>query len=97
VWWVSLFYLIAQALLFIHLGHGLASMFQTLGLRNHVWWPRVKCFAAVASLAIFIGYASIPVAISARLIGADYAEKKKIELKSAASVETTTPAAKEAK
>lgn len=97
VWWVSLFYLIAQALLFIHLGHGLASMFQTLGLRNHVWWPRVKCFAAVASLAIFIGYASIPVAISARLIGADYAAKKKIELRSAASVETTTPAAKEAK
>ena len=40
VWWVALFYLVAQALLFIHLGHGLASLFQTLGLRNHVWWPR---------------------------------------------------------
>ena len=30
VWWVALFYLVAQALLFIHLGHGLASLFQTL-------------------------------------------------------------------
>lgn len=97
VWWVSLFYLIAQALLFIHLGHGLASMFQTLGLRNHVWWPRAQAFAMVASTAIFIGYASIPAAISLRLVGADYAEKKKVELKSAALVEPAAPATKEAK
>src|ERR1044071_4960932 len=45
VWWVVLFYLIAQGLLFMHLGHGVASMFQSLGWRNHVWWPRIQCFA----------------------------------------------------
>jgi len=67
--WVSVFYLIAQALLFIHLGHGLSSMFQSLGLRNHVWWPRISCFAKVASLVIFLGYASIPVAVLAGLGG----------------------------
>jgi succinate dehydrogenase / fumarate reductase cytochrome b subunit len=74
VWWVALFYLIAQALLFIHLGHGLASLFQSLGLRNHVWWPRIKLAATLASVAIFLGYASIPVAVLAGL-GKDYADK----------------------
>lgn len=67
--WVSVFYLVAQTLLFIHLGHGLSSMFQSLGLRNHVWWPRISCFAKVASLVIFLGYASIPVAVLAGLGG----------------------------
>jgi succinate dehydrogenase / fumarate reductase cytochrome b subunit len=97
VWWVSLFYLVAQALLFIHLGHGIASAFQSFGFRNHVWWPRIQFVAKAASIAIFIGYALIPASIYLRVIGADYAEKKKAELSSAAMVQTVTPAAQEAK
>ena len=38
-------------------------MFQSLGMRNHVWWPRIAAFAKVASFVVFLGYASIPVAI----------------------------------
>jgi len=83
VWWVVLFYLIAMALLFLHLSHGVASMFQSMGWRNHVWWPRVSAFAKVASIAIFAGYAAIPIAICTRMVGADYAEKRKLELKEA--------------
>jgi len=63
IWWVSLFYLFAQALLFMHLSHGLSALFQSLGLRNSVWWPRVVLAARVASIALFLGYASIPVAV----------------------------------
>lgn len=74
IWWVSLFYLLAQALLFMHLNHGLASLFQSLGLRNAVWWPRVKILAQVVSVALFLGYASIPVAVMAGL-GKSYVEK----------------------
>jgi succinate dehydrogenase / fumarate reductase cytochrome b subunit len=85
VWWVVVFYLVAQWLLFTHLGHGLASMFQSLGLRNHVWWPRIQVFAKVASVALFIGYASIPISIYLRIVGGDYAEKKRFEMKSAAA------------
>ena len=81
VWWVVLFYLIAQALLFIHLGHGLSGMFQSFGLRNHVWWPRIQFFARAASIAIFIGYALIPISIYLRVIGADYIETKKAEIR----------------
>ena len=80
VWWVALFYLVAQGMLFMHLGHGLAAMFQSLGFRNHVWWPRVQALARVASLAIFIGYASIPIGIFMRVVGYDYAEKAKHQL-----------------
>lgn len=77
IWWVSLFYLIAQALLFLHLSHGLASLFQSLGLRNSVWWPRVSLFAKVASIGLFLGYASIPVAVMSGL-GKSYTEKARI-------------------
>lgn len=92
VWWVSAFYLIAQALLFIHLGHGISSGFQSLGLRNHVWWPRIQLLAKVVSIAIFIGYASIPAAIFLRIVGSEYAEKAKHSL-----VESATTTAQEAK
>jgi len=75
-----LFYLVAQALLFMHLSHGVASLFQSLGFRNHVWWPRIATFAKLASIAIFIGYASIPTAIFLRIVGADHAEKAKHQI-----------------
>lgn len=79
VWWVALFYLVAQALLFMHLGHGLSAMFQSLGLRNHVWWPRIRAFAQVASLALFLGYASIPVAVLVGGLGSEHAAKAKVQ------------------
>lgn len=76
VWWVAAFYLFAQALLFMHLSHGLAAMFQSLGLRNHVWWPRVQLLAKAVSVALFLGYASIPLGIMAG-IGDRYAADAK--------------------
>ena len=93
VWWVVLFYLIAQALLFMHLSHGVASMFQSLGFRNHVWWPRIALLAKIASVAIFIGYASIAVGIFLNVGNfSDYSAQKKLELKS-----TVSPVGKEAR
>lgn len=91
VWWVTVFYLVAQALLFIHLSHGISSAFQSFGLRNHVWWPRIQFFAKAASIAIFVGYALIPISIYLRLVGSDYAANAK-----AALVESA-PVVKEAK
>jgi succinate dehydrogenase / fumarate reductase cytochrome b subunit len=97
VWWVAAFYLIAQALLFVHLGHGLAAMFQSLGLRNHVWFPRIRLFSKVVSIVIFIGYVSIPTAIYLRIIGSEYGEKAKAELRAAALVEPAVAQGKETK
>jgi hypothetical protein len=51
-------------------------MFQSLGLRNHVWGPRITAFAQVASFAVFLGYASIPVAVLTGM-GGDYVKNLK--------------------
>lgn len=91
VWWVAAFYLFAQALLFMHLSHGLAAMFQSLGFRNHVWWPRVQVLAKAVSVALFLGYASIPVSIVAG-VGSHYAADAKARAR-LGSLPTTSPTA----
>ena len=68
VWWVVLFYLIAQGLLFMHLGHGLASMFQSLGIRSKSNLRLVTGFARVSALIVFIGNCSIPISILAGVV-----------------------------
>jgi len=83
VWWVSAFYLLAQALLFMHLSHGLASMFQSLGFRNHVWWPRIELLARTIAVALFLGYASMPLAVLAG-VGSKYAADARARVKLAA-------------
>ena len=60
---VALFYIIAMAFLGLHLGHGIWSSFQTLGLNHPAWnalrWP-LAIFTAVAMAG---GFAIIPLAI----------------------------------
>jgi succinate dehydrogenase / fumarate reductase cytochrome b subunit len=60
VWYVSLFYVLAVGGLCFHLSHGASAMFQSLGLRNHAWWPVIRKGAAVWSVALFLGYVAIP-------------------------------------
>lgn len=62
---VSLFYIIAVGLLSLHLLHGVDSMFQTLGLRNHRWSGGLRRFAALFCLVYFLGNLAIPGAILA--------------------------------
>src|SRR5688572_18517224 len=60
---VSLFYVLAVALLCLHLSHGVSSMFQSLGWKNKSYGAFLDKFALLAALLIFAGYASIPAAI----------------------------------
>lgn len=60
---VAAFYIVAVSLLSFHLGHGVAAMFQSLGLRNRAWNPAIQRFGQVASWALAIGYVSIPLAV----------------------------------
>ena len=64
-WYVSLFYIIAVALLCLHLPHGFSSMFQSLGLRNQKWRGPLTRVAQAYSLIIFIGFISVPIAVMA--------------------------------
>lgn len=60
---VCAFYILAMALLCLHLSHGVSAMFSSLGWKNDAYAPAIDCFAKTASLLIFLGYVSIPVAI----------------------------------
>lgn len=63
-WWpASAFYIIAMVLLCSHLSHGVASIFQTLGLTTHRTWPLFQTFSKIFALLILIGNCSIPIAI----------------------------------
>lgn len=61
--WVSGFYLVGVGLLCLHLSHGASSMFQSLGWKNEAYRPFLDKAARVLAVVIFLGYASIPVAI----------------------------------
>ena len=61
--WVSGFYFLSVGFLALHLSHGIASLFQTLGLTSKKLRPRFECAGKIIAWAFFLGYASIPVAI----------------------------------
>jgi len=63
VWYVVLFYIISMVLLCSHLSHGVASIFQTLGLRSKKSAPLIDTISKTYSAVIFLGFISIPVAI----------------------------------
>ncbi len=65
---ISGFYILAMALLCLHLRHGLWSLFQSLGFHHPRYMPRMQVAALVIALIIFIGFVSIPVAVLARVI-----------------------------
>lgn len=62
---VSFFYVLGAGLLCLHLSHGVGSMFQSLGLKNKYYARFIDRFARIASILIFLGYISIPLAVLA--------------------------------
>ena len=61
VWFIALFYILAMAMLAMHLYHGAWSLFQTLGLDNPDRNRALRGFAGAAAALIFLGYCAIPV------------------------------------
>ena len=59
----SAFYIVAVGLLAMHLNHGIGSLFQTLGLNSAKVRPLWEKGGVALSWLIFLGYASIPVAV----------------------------------
>jgi len=65
---VSIFYIVAMALLCLHLRHGLWSILQTLGFHHPRYSPRIKVAATVVAILIFLGFISMPIAVLAGAI-----------------------------
>ncbi len=63
-------YVVAMVSLFLHLSHGVQSLFQTLGLSNGVMLPRYATGGKVASFIFLVGFGAIPVAILAGFLAA---------------------------
>ncbi|MBV9008908.1 MAG: succinate dehydrogenase cytochrome b subunit [Verrucomicrobia bacterium] len=66
--YVSAFYIIGLFLLTLHLTHGTASFFQSLGLNDKNFTPRLASGARVFAWLVFAGYTSIPVAVLLGLV-----------------------------
>ncbi len=61
--WVAGFYLLGVGLLCLHLSHGLSAMAQSLGLKNEVNACAFDCGAKIVAVALFAGYAAVPVGV----------------------------------
>jgi len=60
---ISIVYILAILFLSFHLSHSVFSLFQTLGLNNAKWVPRLRWISNIYAILIFIGFVSIPVGI----------------------------------
>ena len=60
---ISSAYLIAMVFLFLHVRHGVASIFQTLGLSRIERRDKFQLFADIFATIIFLGNVSIPITI----------------------------------
>lgn len=60
---VSVFYIVAVGLLSLHLLHGVDSMFQTLGWRNHKWAGALRKVAVLFCALYFLGNLAIPASV----------------------------------
>jgi succinate dehydrogenase / fumarate reductase cytochrome b subunit len=61
--WISIVYIVAQALLFLHLAHGIGSMFQSVGLNTQRTQKFFTCLSWTVAGLIFLGNCAIVVAV----------------------------------
>lgn len=62
---ISLVYVAAMVALFLHLSHGIQSIFQSVGLNNDKTRPQFEACGTLVSTLLLLGFCSIPVLILA--------------------------------
>lgn len=65
---IALVYVAAMVTLFLHLYHGIQSIFQTFGLNNEKTMPQFGALGKVLSALFLLGYSAIPVLILAGIL-----------------------------
>lgn len=66
--WLSVTYIVAQALLMLHLAHGIGSVFQTFGLNTQRTNGAVMCVSWTLAGLIFVGNCAIVVGVWAGFV-----------------------------
>lgn len=64
VWPVAAFYIVSMGALCLHLDHGIWSMLQTLGWSTARNAATLKIISRVIAIAVFVGFTSVPLAVS---------------------------------
>ena len=59
--WYTAFYIFSMVILGLHLNHGVASAFQTLGLKTKKYFSTIEKFAGAFSILVPAAFASIPI------------------------------------
>lgn len=62
-WYISLVYILFVFFVGLHLAHAIQSMFQTLGWNGPKLTPALKTVSMLLGWGLFIGFASVPVAV----------------------------------
>jgi succinate dehydrogenase / fumarate reductase cytochrome b subunit len=65
---IALVYVAAMVTLFLHLSHGIQSIFQSIGLNNEKTMPQFGMLGKVLSALFLVGYSAIPVLILAGIL-----------------------------
>jgi succinate dehydrogenase / fumarate reductase cytochrome b subunit len=52
-------YLVWIAALWFHLSHGFWSAFQTVGVNNSRWLPRLQCISKIFATVVALGFATV--------------------------------------
>jgi len=60
-WYYCLIYIVWIIAVYFHISHGFWSAFQTVGINNSKWIPRLKCVAKIYAIIVTLGFLSIPV------------------------------------
>ena len=61
-WYNVVLYIVWLVALWFHLNHGVWSMFQTVGLANDTWYPRLKRASKIVSTLVVLGFMAVVVA-----------------------------------
>ena len=65
---ITLIYVAAMVTLFLHLSHGIQSIFQSIGLNNDKTMPQFGLLGKLLSALFLVGYSAIPVLILAGIL-----------------------------
>lgn len=60
---IAVLYIVGQLFLLMHLSHGVASVFQTLGANSPRWQPTIRLLSWAVALAVGLGNIAIVVAV----------------------------------
>jgi succinate dehydrogenase / fumarate reductase cytochrome b subunit len=60
-WYYCVIYVVWIVALYFHISHGFWSAFQTLGVNNSKWIPRLQLIAKIYAILVTLAFISIPV------------------------------------